>query len=71
MYSDQFLFDNIKQIKKRINELSVSISQFYDGCHQQSTDSIRDLENAVCEVSEEATAAISDIENALCELSEA
>lgn len=71
MYSDQFLFDNIKQIKKRINELSISISQFYDGCHQQSTESIKDLENAVCEVSEDASNAIADIENALCELSEA
>lgn len=70
VYDTQFLFDNIKQIKKRINELSISISQFYDGCHQQSTDGIVDLENSVCELSEATDQSLADIENALCELSE-
>lgn len=60
----------LKVIRDVIQDSKKSLSDFTDGKDAVLHQITDDLENAICEESEDLAGALADIENALCELTE-
>ena len=66
----QSIIEEIRNIKRRINDNSQRISEYYDDRHAESLSKISDNEDALCETTETMDSGFSEIEDAICELTE-
>lgn len=64
------MLQEIAKIYDRIREITTWISKYFDERHKESTESITDSEEAMCDMDETYTQRLADIEEALCELAE-
>lgn len=51
--SDKAIVDELRAIKNRLMDVEIKLSAFYDARHEESVKTAIDLENAVCELSEQ------------------
>ena len=57
-----------KHMQEQINDLNSRVCALSESMHAESTHSIDDTQDALCEASEDFDQRIADIEDALCDL---